>query len=79
MNFTEIKTAVLAGKTVHWASDANNVIYAPRIDQFLIKCSLNDNCNGLTCKDGRDYERQAEPVLYTVPEGMEARKFTLHG
>ncbi len=79
MNLTEIKTAVMAGKTVHWASDAYVVIYAPRIEEFLIKCLLNDHCIGLTWKDGSDYERQAEPVLRTVPERVEARNSTVQG
>ena len=65
MNLTEIKTAVLAGETVHWASDAYVVIYAPRIDQFLIKCSLNDNCIGLTWKDG--VTMNGKPSQFFIP------------
>ena len=65
MNLAEIKAAVMAGKTVHWASDAYVVIYAPRIDQFLIKCSLNDNCIGLTWKDG--VTMNGEPGQFFIP------------
>jgi len=51
MNLAEIKAAVMAGKTVHWASKAYVVTYAPQIDKFLIKCLLNDTCIGLTWQD----------------------------
>tara|TARA_R100000951_G_scaffold108852_2_gene105362 strand:+ start:2928 stop:3134 length:207 start_codon:yes stop_codon:yes gene_type:complete len=51
MNLAEIKAAVMAGKTVHWASEAYVVTYAPQIDEFLIKCLLNDTCIGLTWQD----------------------------
>jgi len=65
MNLTEIKTAVMAGKTVHWASDAYVVIYAPRIEEFLIKCLLNDDCIGLTWKDG--VTMNGKPSQFFVP------------
>lgn len=51
MNLAEIKAAVMAGKTVHWANKAYVVIYAPRINEFLIKCLLNDTYIGLTWQD----------------------------
>ena len=51
MKLAEIKAAVMAGKTVHWASEAYVVTYAPQIDEFLIKCLLNDTCIGLTWQD----------------------------
>lgn len=51
MNLHEIKEAVLAGKTVHWSNALYTVIYSEPIDEFLIKCSSNDTCIGLTWKD----------------------------
>lgn len=42
----------MAGHTVHWASTAYVVKYAPAIDEFLIYCLLNESCIGLTWKDG---------------------------
>ena len=65
MKLAEIKTAVMAGKTVHWASDAYVVIYAPRIEAFLIKCLLNDHCIGLTWKDG--VTMNGKPSQFFIP------------
>ena len=52
MNLQEIKSAVMAGRVVHWANTAYVVKYAPSIDEFLIYCLLNDTCIGLTWQDG---------------------------
>ena len=52
MNLEEIKAAVLAGKTVHWASRIYEVRYAPKLDEFQIVCTANDSIIGLTWKDG---------------------------
>lgn len=51
MTLNEIKEAVEAGKTVHWAS-ANYVVIKDRIGQWLIKCVSNNSCIGLTWRDG---------------------------
>jgi hypothetical protein len=51
MNLQEIKDAVLAGKTVCWASTAYEVIVDNR-GQWFIRCNLNDNHIGLTWLDG---------------------------
>lgn len=51
MTLDEIKAAVEAGKTVHWAS-RNYVVIKDSIGQWLIKCLLNDCCWGLTWRDG---------------------------
>ena len=52
MTLQEIKAAVMAGHTVHWANTAYIVKYAPAIDEFLIYCLLNGTCIGLTWQDG---------------------------
>ena len=52
MTLQEIKVAVMAGHTVHWANTAYIVKYAPAIDEFLIHCLLNETCIGLTWRDG---------------------------
>ena len=52
MTLEEIKAAVLAGKTVHWASKIYEVRYAPKLDEFQIVCTDNDSIIGLTWKDG---------------------------
>lgn len=51
MTISEIKTAVDAGYTVQWASPVYRVI-KDKIGQYLIICSLNDYCIGLTNLDG---------------------------
>ena len=51
MNLEEIKAAVEAGKTVHW-SNTLYVVIKDSIGQWLIKCTDNDHCVGLTHRDG---------------------------
>lgn len=51
MSLTEIKAAIEAGKTVHWANEGYLVI-KDKIGQFLIKFSSNGSCIGLTHRDG---------------------------
>ena len=51
MTLTEIKSAVMAGKTVNW-KQRNYVVLKDSIDQWLIKCTDNDSCIGLTHRDG---------------------------
>jgi hypothetical protein len=51
MSLNEIKTAVEAGQTVHWANVAY-VVVKDRLDQFLIVCKSNNSCVGLTWQDG---------------------------
>jgi hypothetical protein len=51
MTLQEIKDAVLAGKTVRWASKAYVVVH-DNVGQWLIKCLINDSCIGLTWRDG---------------------------
>ena len=52
MKLEEIKTAVLAGKTVHWANSLYEVMYSSKIDEFQVVCTDNDYTNGLTHRDG---------------------------
>jgi hypothetical protein len=51
MTLQEIKNAVLAGKTVHWETNAYIVIH-DEIGQWLINCLDNASCIGLTWRDG---------------------------
>jgi hypothetical protein len=51
MTLDEIKAAVEAGQTVHWASTSYFVI-RDRIGQWLVKNSFNDYVWGLTGTDG---------------------------
>lgn len=50
MTLEEIKAAIAAGRTVHWASTAYVVELAPV--GYVIRCTANDNLIGLTWRDG---------------------------
>lgn len=54
MNVEQIKAAVDAGLTVHWAQTNYVVVKGKKqlADEYLIKCLGNDNVTGLTWKDG---------------------------
>ena len=58
MTLQEIKDAIDAGKTVHWASDAYKVIKDPLPDgtfQYLVGYRIGcwgENYTGLTWQDG---------------------------
>ncbi len=56
MTLQEIKDAVNAGKIVHWASLAYTVVKGKcdntGEDNWVILCTLNDHCIGLTWRDG---------------------------
>lgn len=52
MTLSEIKSAVRDGKTVHWKNHGYRVIYAPKLNDFLIRFDYNDDCIGLTWVDG---------------------------
>jgi len=52
MKLNEIKEAVLAGKVVHWKNHGYRVIYAPKLNDFLIRFDYNDDCIGLTWTNG---------------------------
>jgi hypothetical protein len=51
MTLIEIKQAVEAGRTVHWAS-TGYVVIKDSIGQWLIRCLFNGSCIGLTWRDG---------------------------
>ncbi len=52
MKLNEIKEAVLSGKVVHWKNHGYRVIYAPKLNDFLIRFDYNDDCIGLTWTNG---------------------------
>ena len=51
MTLDEIKAAVNAGKCVCWANTGYQVV-RDTADQWLIRCTDNDSCIGLTWRDG---------------------------
>jgi hypothetical protein len=51
VTLAEIKAAVDAGKTVHWANTSYTVV-KDHLGRYLIVCSTNDDSIGLTWQDG---------------------------
>jgi len=51
MTLEEIKQAIDDGKTVHW-SNPSYVVVKDNLGEYLIKCTSNDHCIGLTWADG---------------------------
>ena len=51
MTIDEIKAAVDAGQTVHWASNGY-VVHKDRLGQYLITYVPNGSCIGLTDRAG---------------------------
>jgi hypothetical protein len=66
MNLSEIKAAVSAGQTVHWATDAYRVILDD-VGQWLIICDTNGHCLGLTWRDGETLNGQPEQFYLAEP------------
>jgi hypothetical protein len=55
MTLVEIKTAVRAGKAVHWAHEGYRVClhhFKDGREQWLITCTSNQSSIGLTWRDG---------------------------
>ena len=70
MKLSDIKDAVDAGRVVHWTSPIYTVV-RDILGDYLIQCSSNNDCIGLTWKDGqtlngkeRDFYIQSE--LFTT-------------
>ena len=59
MTLNEIKSSVESGERVFWKSQAYEVI-KDRIGQWLLRCSINGNCIGLTWADGQTLNGKAE-------------------
>ena len=51
MTLDEIKSAVDAGKVVHWKNYAYRVI-KDKLGRYLTLCVMNQDCVGLTHRDG---------------------------
>lgn len=59
MDAEQIKAAINAGKKVYWSNEGYEVI-KDSIGQFLIKCTHNGHCIGLTWADGKTLNGQPE-------------------
>jgi hypothetical protein len=75
----EIKSAVEAGETVHWASTSYRVI-KDSIGRWLVKCDINNHCVGLTHRDGtlsdeeRMFFRPGDPLPPSWEERLDERQ-----
>ena len=67
MTLEEIKAATLANKIVHWQSSAYTV-EIDNVGQWLIYCSHNGNCIGLTWRDGVTLNGEPEHFYLERPE-----------
>ena len=65
MTISEIKQAVNDGKTVCWARNHYRVI-KDSIGQFLIVCTLNNDCIGLTNQEGDKLNGREEDFFLSV-------------
>ena len=79
MTLAEIKAAINAGKKVHWASDFYVVEKHGKGDkeQWLVRCTYNDSCVGLTWADGTLND---SPFMYYIAgEGKPPTKDQIWG
>lgn len=65
MTLDEIKNAVDAGSGVHWKTYGYRVI-KDNIGQYLIQCVMNEDCIGLTHRDGVTLNGKPEDFFVAV-------------
>jgi hypothetical protein len=71
MTLEDIKAAVDAGQTVHWAN-TGYVVHKDRLGQYLITYVLNDSCIGLTDRSGHRLNgKEAEFFIARSEDGAE--------
>ncbi|SFN96554.1 hypothetical protein SAMN04487859_11239 [Roseovarius lutimaris] len=71
MTLDEIKAAVDAGQTVHWAN-TGYVVHKDRLGQYLITFLPNGSCIGLTDRGGhRSNGKAAEFFIAQSEDGAE--------
>lgn len=73
MTVEEIKKAIEEGKTVHWSSEAYTVI-KDKINQYLIICTQNKYCIGLTHQDGTTMNGKEEDFYIAGEEQQQTIK-----
>jgi hypothetical protein len=66
MNLDQIKAAIEAGKKVCWRTFGYEVI-KDTIGQYLIRCSYNGHCIGLTWSDGKTLNGKPEEFFVDKP------------
>ncbi|SMY09875.1 hypothetical protein [Flavimaricola marinus] len=71
MTLDEIKAAVDAGQTVHWAN-TGYVVHKDRLGQYLIIYQPNGSCIGLTDREGHRLNgKEAEFFIARLKDGVE--------
>ena len=71
MTLEDIKAAVDAGQTVHWAN-TGYVVHKDRLGQYLITYLPNDSCIGLTDRGGQRLNgKEAEFFIARSEDGAE--------
>ncbi|CUH51797.1 hypothetical protein [Shimia marina] len=71
MTLEDIRAAVDAGQTVHWAN-TGYVVHRDRLGQYLITYLLNGSCIGLTDREGdRLNGKAAEFFIARSEDGAE--------
>ena len=71
MTLDDIKAAVDAGQTVHWAN-TGYVVHKDRLGQYLITYLPNDSCIGLTDREGQRLNgKAAEFFIARSEDGAE--------
>lgn len=72
MNLNEIKKAVEAGRTVHWASRHYRVV-KDQVGQWLIECMSNSTYIRLTWRDGVTMNGREDQFFIAPVEGDTVR------
>lgn len=72
MNLEQIKTAIANGQKVHWANTGYEVI-KDSIGQYLIRCTMNGHCIGLTWRDG--VTLNGKPAQFFIAPSITMRAF----
>ena len=68
MTLEDIKAAVDAGQTVHWAN-TGYVVHKDRLSQYLITYVPNGSCIGLTDRSGQRLNGKESEFFIARPEG----------
>ena len=69
MTLEEIKAAVEAGHVVHWHNSAYKVV-KDSLGQWMVKCTDNGHCIGLTHRDGVTMNGEPEEFFMVFKGGV---------
>ena len=69
MTLEQIKYHVDNGRPVYWLSDMYQVI-KNNVHDYMIECTLNGHCIGLTWSDGKTLNGQPDDFYYKDCNGV---------